>query len=218
MAWRIPYLLAHAHLQHSLCFAFSSKAYFQCSICCRWWSCCWLTRGKVRRCQRTTPRCHTWSPPGRASARFWAPSWAWSWRRRSWSLRWALFYHNKYQCSGSIKNFRTVSVTYLDPLLILLNELTQIWSKCSKFDKIFTLRYLDLLGIIQVLVHSFIDRYAGRWERFYAVLRIRDVYPGSWFVSISDPRSRISDPRSWILDLTIKRGGKKLKWLSYLFL
>ena len=50
-----------------------------------------------------------------------------------------------------------------------------------------------------------------RFQSFYhwlqnhlaPVLRIRDVYPGSWFFSIPDLGSRI-------LDITIKRGGKKL--------
>ncbi len=37
-------------------------------------------------------------------------------------------------------------------------------------------------------------------DQDYIVLWIRDVYPGSWFFSISDLGSRISDPGSRILD------------------
>ncbi len=37
------------------------------------------------------------------------------------------------------------------------------------------------------------------------VLRIRDVYPGSWFLPIPDPGSRISDPRS-------KNSNKREGW------
>ncbi len=35
----------------------------------------------------------------------------------------------------------------------------------------------------------------------WTVLRIRDVYPGSWFLPIPDPGSRIWDPGSGIPDL-----------------
>ncbi len=44
-----------------------------------------------------------------------------------------------------------------------------------------------------------------------AVLRIRDVYPGSWFLPIPDPGSRIPDQKT----ATKERGEKKL--LSYMF-
>ncbi len=40
---------------------------------------------------------------------------------------------------------------------------------------------------------------------FQAVLRIRDVYPGSWFLPIPDPGSRISDPGS-------KNSNKRERW------
>ncbi len=38
------------------------------------------------------------------------------------------------------------------------------------------------------------------------MLRIRDVYPGSWFLPIPDPGSRIKDPKT----ATKERGEKKL--------
>ncbi len=38
-----------------------------------------------------------------------------------------------------------------------------------------------------------------------SVLRIRDVYPGSWFLPIPDPGSRIPDPKT----ATKERGDKK---------
>jgi hypothetical protein len=40
----------------------------------------------------------------------------------------------------------------------------------------------------------------------FSVLRIRDVYPGSWFLPIPDPGSRIPDPKTAIKE----RGEKKL--------
>ncbi len=45
------------------------------------------------------------------------------------------------------------------------------------------------------------------WPKFSfkPVLRIRDVYPGSWFLPIPDPGSRIPDPKS-----AKKRGVKKI--------
>ncbi len=42
-----------------------------------------------------------------------------------------------------------------------------------------------------------------------AVLRIRDVYPGSWFLPIPDPGSRISDLGSQIQKQQQKTGVKK---------
>ncbi len=42
--------------------------------------------------------------------------------------------------------------------------------------------------------------------RYIAVLRIRDVYPGSWFLPIPDPGSRIPDPKT----ATKERGEIKL--------
>jgi hypothetical protein len=56
------------------------------------------------------------------------------------------------------------------------------------------------------------------WECYFAVLpisvlRIQDVYPGSRILIFTHPGSRISDPRSWILDpktATKERGEKKL--------
>ncbi len=41
----------------------------------------------------------------------------------------------------------------------------------------------------------------------FSVLRIRDVYPGSWFLPIPDPGSRISDPGSQ--NSNKREGGKK---------
>ncbi len=43
-----------------------------------------------------------------------------------------------------------------------------------------------------------------------AMLRIQDVYPGSWFLPIPDPRSRIPDLGSRIQKQQQKRGWKKL--------
>ncbi len=48
-------------------------------------------------------------------------------------------------------------------------------------------------------------------ENPLTVLRIRDVYPGSWFLSIPDLGSRIPDPKTG----TKEKGEKNL--LSYLF-
>ncbi len=45
---------------------------------------------------------------------------------------------------------------------------------------------------------------------FRTVLRIRDVYPGSWFLPIPDPGSRISDTGSRIQKQQQKRGVKKI--------
>ncbi len=44
-----------------------------------------------------------------------------------------------------------------------------------------------------------------RHQWLSAVLRIRDVYPGSWFLPIPDPGSRISDPGS-------KNSNKRERW------
>ncbi len=45
-----------------------------------------------------------------------------------------------------------------------------------------------------------------------AVLRSRDVYPGSWFLSIPDPGSQIPDPKQQ------QKRRVKTKYFSYLFL
>ncbi len=44
-----------------------------------------------------------------------------------------------------------------------------------------------------------------------AVWRIRDVYPGSWFLPIPDPRSRILDPKT----ATKERGWKKFSVITF---
>ncbi len=60
-------------------------------------------------------------------------------------------------------------------------------------------------------------------RHFQAVWQSRDVYPGSWFLPIldpgsriSDPRSRISDPRSRIQRQQQKREVKKISCHSFL--
>ncbi len=49
-------------------------------------------------------------------------------------------------------------------------------------------------------------------KKVFPVWRIRDVYPGSWFLPIPDPGSRIPDPKT----VTKERGEKN--FLSYFFL
>ncbi len=43
---------------------------------------------------------------------------------------------------------------------------------------------------------------------FISVLRIRDVYPGSWFLPLPDPGSRISDPGS-------KNSNRRERWKNF---
>ncbi len=47
---------------------------------------------------------------------------------------------------------------------------------------------------------------------FYAVWRIRDVYPGSRILIFTHPGSRISDPRSRISDPGSKNSNKRERW------
>jgi hypothetical protein len=49
------------------------------------------------------------------------------------------------------------------------------------------------------------------FEYLHAVLRIRDVYPGSWILIFTHPRSQIPDPGSRIPDpkTATKEGGEK---------
>jgi hypothetical protein len=65
-------------------------------------------------------------------------------------------------------------------------------------------------GVFQRLHHKAVGRLV-----FLAVLWIRDVYPGSWFLPITYPGSRISDPGSRSKNSNKREGWKKL--LSYLF-
>jgi len=53
--------------------------------------------------------------------------------------------------------------------------------------------------------HDFCKPFRAVWL-LTAVLRIRDVYPGSWFLPIPDPGSRNPDPKT----ATKERGEKKL--------
>ncbi len=51
----------------------------------------------------------------------------------------------------------------------------------------------------------------GNWK---SVLRIRDVYPGSWFLPIPDPGSRISDPET--KNSNKREGWKKISCHNFL--